>query len=65
MDSLEFDLQVKIEDSNEKIFLMGGEEFVVDIACGALFTIVITNKGKVLGCGVLGATGGTTLEDQL
>jgi alpha-tubulin suppressor-like RCC1 family protein len=31
--------------------LLENEEYVIDIACGALFTIALTNKGRVFGCG--------------
>ncbi len=44
---------------------MGNDEYVVDIACGALFTVVLTNKGRVLACGVIGTPTISTLEDQL
>jgi len=27
------------------------DEHVVDIACGALFTIILTSRGRVFGCG--------------
>jgi alpha-tubulin suppressor-like RCC1 family protein len=63
--SVEFELQVKIEDPSEKIFLLSSDEFAVDLACGALFTIALTNKGRIFGCGILGATGINTLEDQI
>ena len=38
---------------------------MTDIACGALFTIVLTNKGRVLSCGIIGSPSINTLEDQL
>jgi alpha-tubulin suppressor-like RCC1 family protein len=44
---------------------MGNDEYVVDIACGALFTVVLTNQGRVLACGVIGTLAISTLEDQL
>lgn len=56
---------MKIDDSTEKVFLLSNDEYVADIACGALFTIVLTNKGRVLACGMLGAVTMSTLEDQL
>lgn len=52
---------MKIDDASEKVFLMGNDEYVVDIACGALFTVVLTNKGRVLACGVIGTPSISTL----
>ena len=31
----------------------------MDIACGALFTIVLSNKGRVFVSGLIGAGGGS------
>lgn len=56
---------MKIDDASEKVFLMENDEYVVDIACGALFTVALTNKGRVLACGVIGAPAISTLEDQI
>jgi alpha-tubulin suppressor-like RCC1 family protein len=52
---------VKIDDATDKVFLLSSDEYVSDIACGALFTIVLTNKGRVLACGLLGALTLSTL----
>lgn len=38
---------------------------MADIACGALFTVVLTSKGRVLSCGIIGSPSINTLEDQL
>lgn len=56
---------MKIEDPNEKIFLLGEGEFIVDIACGALFTVAMSNKGRVFACGALGTVAASTLEEQV
>ena len=45
--------------------MLGEGEFVVDVACGALFTIALSNKGRVFACGALGTVGATTLEEQI
>ena len=52
---VEFELQVKMEDEPiEAILVLDGDEFVERISCGALFTLVLTNKGRVFGCGYQG-----------
>lgn len=37
----------------------------MDIACGALFTIALSNKGRVFACGALGTVAASTLEEQI
>jgi alpha-tubulin suppressor-like RCC1 family protein len=56
---------VKIEDPNEKIFILGGDEFIIDVACGALFTVALSNKGRVFVTGLIGGGPLGTLEEQL
>lgn len=44
---------------------MDNEEYVISIACGALFTIALTNKGKVLGCGLIGGASAGSLDEEI
>ena len=45
--------------------MLGEGEFIVDIACGALFTLALSNRGRVFACGALGTVGASTLEEQI
>lgn len=56
---------MKIEDPSERIFLLGGEEYVTDIACGALFTLALTSQQRLFLCGLLGNSPATTIDEQL
>jgi len=38
---------------------------VKDIACGALFTLALTNRGRVFICGMLGTVGASTIDEQI
>lgn len=54
---LEFDLQVKLEEESlESILLLEQDEKVENIGCGALFTIVLTNRNRIFGCGFQGSS---------
>lgn len=44
------------EEPIESILLLEQEEHVADISCGALFTIALTNKGRLFGCGYQGCS---------
>jgi len=51
----EFDLQVKVEEEPiESILLLDQDEYITEISCGALFTIALSNKGRIFGCGYQG-----------
>jgi hypothetical protein len=56
---------VKIDEANDKPFLLNGDEYIVNIAGGALFTIVLSNRGRVFVCGSLGSTSSATLDEQM
>jgi len=45
--------------------LLANDEFIVDIACGALFTLALSNRGKVFISGLIGGGVVGTLEEQL
>lgn len=45
--------------------MLNGDEYIVNIAGGALFTIVLSNKGRVFVCGSLGNTSSATLDEQM
>ena len=46
------------------MFLLNGDEYIVDIACGALFTLALSNRGRMFIAGLIGGSGGTTIEEQ-
>jgi alpha-tubulin suppressor-like RCC1 family protein len=55
---------VKIEDPNEKIYLLNPDELIVDIACGALFTVALSDKGRVFVAGLIGGGSAGSIEEQ-
>lgn len=58
-------MQVKIDEANEKPFLLSGDEHIVSIAAGALFTIALSNRGRVFAAGSLGSMSSATLDEQM
>lgn len=45
------------------MLLLHHDEFIFSISCGALFTLALTNKGRVFGCGYQGTNISTTHEE--
>ena len=56
---------MKIEDPNEKIFMLSNDEFIVDLAAGALFSVALSNRGRVFIAGLIGGGAVGSLEEQL
>ena len=42
---------------------MQNEEYIVDIACGALFTIALSNRGRVFEAGLIGGSNSATIDE--
>lgn len=36
------------------MYLLEADEYIIDIACGALFTVALSNKGRVFTAGLIG-----------
>lgn len=66
---IEFDLQVKVEEEKiQDILLLDHEEYISEISCGALFTIALSSKGRLFGCGYQGFSlpnGNTNNEEYI
>ena len=43
---------------------MNSDEHIFDIECGALFTLALSNRGRIFVAGLIGGSGGTSIEEQ-
>ncbi len=52
---VEFDIQVKYEqdDLSNNHLLLGPDESIEEVSCGALHTLVLSNKGRIFAAGFL------------
>lgn len=57
---LEFDIQVKYEeeDVNANHLLLGPDESIDEVSCGALHTLALSNKGRIFTAGFLNQSKG-------
>ena len=41
---------------------MSSDEYIIDIAAGALFTLALSNKGKIFIAGLIGRSSGNSID---
>ncbi len=52
------------DDPLESVLLLNTDQYIEDIACGALFTVALSNKGRIFACGFQGVNSTSQTAEQ-